>query len=405
MGRIAERVPEANQESLQNFISDSLWDAQAVMDRVAQQVDEKIGHPEDACLLVDESGFVKKGKKSVGVSRQWLGRLGKVDNGQVGVFTALCKDADASLINARLYLPQEWTTDIKRCKESGVPKECMRFQSKEEIALDMVKHARSIGIRFGYIGADAGYGKGLSFLQQLHSMHEQFMVDVHRDFTMYSQNPKPYIPPTLAGTPGRVTTEYVTDRKPYRIDQWAKQQPDSAWQKVEIRSATKGVLCYEILTAQVWVWDKGTKDAWRWHAVIRRNADTKDDLKYSLSNAPAQTSCHRLAAMQSQRFWVERAFENAKSECGMADYEVRGWRAWHHHMALVLLASSFLLDERVRNRDQHPLLSCADVIDLLCAVLPARESSLEATEQRIRKRHEKRQSAIDSALKRQQESS
>lgn len=399
MSQIAHRIPDATPDNLQNFISDSRWSARDVMDRVAEQVNEQIGDPADACFIIDECGIAKKGDKSVGVARQWLGSEGKVDNGQVGVFAALCKNGDASLTDARLYLPHEWTEDPDRCRKAGIPEEFITFKTKDEIALEMVRHARSIGMAFGWVGADAGYGKGLTFMKDLHTMGEKFMVDVHSDFNIFLKPVKPYLPVKVESAVGRAPSRYRVDLQPVRINEWARRQPQSAWKKVAVRESTKGILEYDYLTVDCWIWEKDTKNMYRWRLVVRRNPVSKSDFKYSLSNVGKEMPLQRLAYMQAQRYWIERTFEDAKGECGMADYEARGWIAWHHHMALVLLAQSFLLDERILNRDAVPLLTCSDLVELLGATLPSKNRSLEEIEAAMEARHRKRQQAIDSAFK------
>jgi SRSO17 transposase len=399
MFQMTQRVVDADHDSLQNFISDSKWRARDVIDRVAQQVNEKIGDPNDAALILDESGIAKKGEKSVGVARQWLGSVGKVDNGQVGVFAALCRNGDASLVDARLYLPKEWTEDPERCRNAGVPEDCRTFKTKEEIALGMVSHARESGLQFGVVEADGGYGKGLKFMIALDEMGEMFLVDVHCDTRVFLQQPQPYLPEKAPDTRGRTPTRFVADEKPVRVDALVKRQPQSAWVKQNIREGTKGTVQYEILTRRIWVWDQDTENYYHWHLVVRRDPVTKSDLKYSFSNAAKDVSAGRLARLQAQRYWIERTFEDAKSECGMADYEVRGWDGWHHHMALVLLAQSFMLDERLLNREDVPLLSCADLIELLSATLPSKGSSIDDIATAMEHRHRKRQSAINSAIK------
>jgi SRSO17 transposase len=399
MSQISEFIVDADSESIQNFISDSKWSAVEVMDSVAQDVDEKIGDENNACLLLDESGFAKKGNKSVGVARQWLGNLGKVDNGQVGVFAALCKDTDVALINGRLYLPEEWINDKERCLDAHVPESEIRMLTKEDIALDMVRHARETGMRFGWVGADAGYGKGLAFLQGLEDMNETFMIDVHSSFHIFARNPKPFLPDHDESQRGRHPSRYKSAQQSVRVDEWVKKQPQSAWQRIKIRKSTKGVLRYDVLNARVWVWEKDAEKVFQWHLVVRRNPGTKSDIKYSLCNADENTTVQRLAYMQAQRFWIERAFEDAKGDCGMADYEVRGWDGWHHHMALVMLAQSFLLDERILNRDTHPLLSTADVVALLTSVIPQKNKTVEQVAEAMKRRHERRMVAMKSAAR------
>jgi SRSO17 transposase len=399
MSQIAQRIPNASPDNLQNFISDSKWDARAVMDRVAQQVNDQIGDVNETCLIIDECGIAKKGEKSVGVARQWLGSEGKVDNGQVGVYTALCKGRNASLIDARLYLPQEWTDAPKRCLEAGVPQDNIVFKTKDRIALEMVAHAREIGMKYNWVGADGGYGKGLCFMKELDTMDETFMVDIHSDFHVYLKPVKPYLPVKESGTRGRDYSRYQIDQLPVRVDQWAKRQPQSVWKRITVRHSTKGALEYEFLSMYCWIWEKDTSNYYRWHLLVRRNPETKSDYKYSLSNEEKSVSLHRLAYMQGQRYWIERMFKDAKGECGMADYEARGWNAWHHHMALVLLAQSFLLDERILNASEIPLLSCADLVELLSAVLPTRDRTADDVIAAMEERHRKRQGAIDSAYR------
>lgn len=397
MERMVEYVPDADHQALHQFISNSRWEAQAAMDTVAVNADNLIGDKIKACLLLDESGFAKKGRHSAGVARQWLGNLGKVDNGQVGVFSALCNQGYACLIDARLYLPKKWTDDPKRCLKAGIPQERIKDQSKEELALELVLDARRLNLRYGWIGADAGYGKGLDFSIKLDCMGETFVIDIHKDQPIFLERIEPKIPEYKGR--GKKPTKYQVAAKPIRVDKWVSQQPSSAWQQVKIRESTKGHLTYEILTHRVWLYRKGDCQAYCWHLIVRRNPKTKSDYKYSLSNAPEKTSTKRLAYMQSQRFWIERTFEDGKSECGMADYQLRSWVGWHHHMALVMMAMLFMLSERIRNKEDYPLLSCADIEYLLAKFLPRRHTTVDEVIAQMEKRHKQRQSAIESAYR------
>jgi SRSO17 transposase len=163
MERMEEVVPDCDYQSLQHFLSNSEWDARAVLDQVAVEADRHLGGSADSCLLIDESSFQKKGEKSVGVARQWCGRLGKVENCQVAVFAALTQGPSSTLIDTRLYLPKAWTDDPKRCRAAGVPKLNIVLKSKADLAFEMVVRARQNGVRFGWVGADGGYGKDLPF--------------------------------------------------------------------------------------------------------------------------------------------------------------------------------------------------------------------------------------------------
>jgi SRSO17 transposase len=401
MERMVEYVPESDHQAIHQFISNSGWQAQAVMDRVAVNADSLIGDSTNTCLLLDESGFAKKGKMSVGVARQWLGNLGKVDNGQVGVFSVLCNQNQATLINTRLFLPEEWSKDQQRCQKAGVPPEKIEHKSKEELALELILDARRLGLRYGWIGADAGYGKGLEFPISVDSLDETFVIDVHKDQPIYTSPIDPQIP-EYSGR-GRKPTEYKVGQDPIRVDKWISKQPKGKWRKVKIRESTRGYLTYEVLTAQIWLWKKGDSKAHRWHLIVRRNPKTHDDYKYSLSNAPEKTSKKRLAYMQAQRFWIERVFEDGKSQCGMADYQMRSWLGWHHHMALTMMAMLFMLSERIRNKEEYPLLSCADIEGLLARFLPRRNTTVDEVIAEMERRHKQRQAVIDSAYQRRRE--
>ena len=183
MERMAEVVPDSDDQVLQHFLSNSSWDERGVMDQVALEADELLGGREDSALLIDETAFTKKGGKSVGVARQWNGRLGKVDNCQVGVFGALCSGSASTLIDTRLYLPQKWVKDKARCRAAKIPLESRRFRSKVDLALEMVQASRRLGVRFQWVIADGGYGKEPRFLRTLVVQALVVVLSVELGFT------------------------------------------------------------------------------------------------------------------------------------------------------------------------------------------------------------------------------
>jgi SRSO17 transposase len=391
--RIVEAVPGTGYEATQNFISSSQWAYQPVMDQVAADTDELFDDSRDTCLLIDETGFAKKGEESVGVARQYLGNLGKVDNGQVAVMAALANRERVAITDARLYLPECWTANPERCADAKVPVECQAFKTKDQIALDLIDHAIEQGLHFRWIGADAGYGKGARFCYSLDERKKTFMVDMHSDFAVYTVDPKPYVP-CGAGS-GRAPTRHRTDCKSITMRQWAASRHKSMWKTISTRRGTKGKVTYRYLFGQVWVWN-GVDDTRRlWHIVVRKNL--KGDMetcKYSLSNAAPNTTQERLAFMQGQRYWVERAFQDAKGHCGLADYQVRSWKAFHHHVALSMMALLFLLKARMQH-PAIPLLSCKDAEQILAQILPRRDHSLDEIVAIIERRHRLRQRDID----------
>jgi SRSO17 transposase len=397
MERMEEHVVGADDQALQYMLTEAQWGSRAVMDQVAQEANQLLGGDE-CCLLVDESGFEKKGKHSVGVARQWNGRRGKVDNCQVGVFAALGCGARVTLIDFRLYLPESWSEDTSSCKNAGIPEAFRTFKTKSALALEMVRYQRQQGINFAWVGGDGGYGKEPAFLRGLEDMDEIFVVDVHKDQLIYLDDPGPVILLQKSNRRGRKASRYQAQTQAVRVDHWKEAQPEAAWQRVKLRDSTKGELIVEILHQRVWVWNKNEAHAHHWHLLVRRELNSPETCKYTLSNAPAETSTQQLAQMQGQRFWIERAFEDGKSESGMADYQARKWRSWHHHMALVSMAMLFMAEERELQREEIPLLSCNDIEILLRIFLPRRDIDPDEIVRQMEKRHRRRQASINNAF-------
>ena len=397
---MAEVVPETDEQILQHFLSNSPWDENEVMDHVASDADALLGGTEDSALYLDESAFKKQGKKSVGVARQWNGRAGKIDNCQVGVFAAVGKGDRVCITDARLYLPEEWTESKARCDKAKVPAHARHYQTKIELALELVRHARQRGMRYSWVGMDSFYGRSGKLLRTLDDETETFMADVPCDQHIYLQNPAPYLP-TQSTAGGRRRTRYYSDAQAITVQRWASEQPGQAWQRKTLRSATKGKLRIEVLHQRVWLWDKSSASGRCWHLIVRREVDSPETLKYSLSNAAAETSTLRLARMQAQRYWIERAFQDAKSHLGMAQYQARGWSAWHRHMALVMMAQLFMLEEREGLRESYPLLSCYDIQIILAKTLPSQQGDEDEMIRQMDVRHRKRQAAIESAARAQ----
>ncbi len=401
MERMQEVVPQSDEQSLQHFISNSPWNDSELQDQIGLEADYLLGGHEDSCLLIDESGFQKKGNKSVGVARQWNGRQGKIDNCQVGVYAALSCGDKVQPVAKKLYLPREWTTNKNRCLEAGIPKDKIVFKTKPELALEMVIEARQRGMRFNWVGADGFYGENPGFCNGLEDIGEVFMVDVHKNQSVYIENPQISIPESK-GKVGPKPKKPKAHINPIRVDKLVAKKPDTSWYKITLRPSTKGDIEVEIFHTHVWVWDGKEKQARKRHLIVQRTIISKSDYKYSLSNASEDTSVEKLARMQGQRYWIERSFEDGKSEVGMGDYQVRGWRGWHHHMTLVMMAMLFLLKERMENNKSHPLLSCRDIVELLSHFLPRRDLCEEEVLRQMEQRHKKRRSSIDSAYRKQQ---
>ena len=399
MERMAEVVPFSDDQALQHFLTNSEWDEQLVVDQIAADANSYIGGKQDSCLIIDETGLPKKGDKSVGVKRQWCGQLGKVDNCQVGVFSALGCRKDVTPVGFKLYLPKEWTDDEKRCKAAGIPDESVVFYTKHDLALQLVVEARKQGIQFDWVGADGFYGEDPAFLRSLDQMKETFMVDVHKNQHIFLENPEPVVPERTSNK-GPAPKKLKPQTEPIRVDKWLECQPEEAWQRTFVRDTTKGKLLVDVLHKLVWLWDGDETEANCWHLIVRREVKG-NKVKFSLSNAPEDTSLERLIFMQAQRYWVERSFQDAKVECGLGEYQARKWRSWHHHMAMVMMAMLFLLEQRLFYKKNIPLLSCFDIVCILSFLLPQRAFTTDEVFRQMEVRHKKRQSAIDSAYRKQ----
>lgn len=401
MERMEEAVAGADYEGLQNFISDSPWQAGPVMDHVALDVSGLLDGPQ--CLAyVDETSTSKKGAMSVGVARQYNGRLGKVDNCQVAVFVALGRGERVALVGARLYLPQQWCEDPARCDKAGIPEADRVFKSKSTLALELITHLRGIGTKFAATVLDAGYGKEPGLLRAIDAAGEIFVMDVHSTQRIWRDDPWPAA--RLPGATGRVSSTLHAVGAAVSVSAWVEAQPPEAWRTVVLRQGTKGDIRVEFIHQRGYLWDGEEDCAKLWHLVARRTLDAQgraEKTSWTLSNAPADTPPAQIVAMACARYFIERSFQDAKTSPGLADYQTRGWLAWHHHMALVMLAMLFQLRERMLHAQEHPLLSAADVVELLRHYLPAAVVTREDVIEQLQHRHRKRRNSIDSACRKQ----
>lgn len=391
MERIEEDVGEVHYDALHHFISKSPWDEHKVMDQIASMAEESLGNHPNSALYLDETSFVKKGNCSVGVQRQYCGRLGKTENCQVGVFAALGRSDRSALVDYRLFLPKSWAEDEARCAKAGIPEENRNHQSKGQLALEMVKQARKRGMNFQWVGGDEVYGNALP--DALEDIGEVFLMDIASNAHVWIEEPIFRFENPGVGRPRTHATLSKDSPESVTVCELVKKHFDQQNQKIVIRHTTKGALEAEIWVTDVWTCDRQRRQARKRRLVVRRERD--GSFKYSLTNAPKELGAQKLAYMQAQRFWIERSFQDAKSELGMADYEVRGWRGWHHHMALVSMAMMFLLRERLACADQIPLLSCRDLVELLAFYLPRQTKNKELLVKQMRKRHRQRQRDID----------
>lgn len=408
MERMEEAIGDLEYHQYQHFISNSPWDYKAVIGKVGEDANEEMQKErekrgEPTGLIIDESAHLKSGVKSVGVARQYAGVVGKVENCQVGVYASLCNGERSCLINERLFLPECWASDEKRCEESGIPLECRVHKSKPVLALEMIDEALAGGIEFDWIGGDGLYGHCYEFARGLDERGLFFVLDVHKDQQIYLQAPTISIPGQKSRK-GRKPTRPVADCASVRADEYVESLPDEAWQKVRIRKTAKGWLKAWVHIRQVWVWDGEEAQVRERTLIVRKSIPQgraeKKEIKYSLSNgSPEHYSIEEFAYFQAQRYWVERDLQNAKSELGMSDYQVRKWLGWHHHHAILFMALLFMLQERLDHETQYPLMSVRDarimVTTLIAETMLQNEPEMLRQIRLMKERHYKRKFDID----------
>jgi SRSO17 transposase len=392
MERMVEEVPDLEYQSIQQFISDSPWSSREVMDRVALEVSDLFQGADEVGLLLDETYFQKSGRFSVGVSRQWNGRLGKKENSQVAVFAALAAGDRCSLIDTEFFLPEAWTDDIGRMSDVGVPSERHKHKTKIELAKDIVRRQREIGTYFDYVCADGLYGHSGEFCRWLDDCGEKFLLHVHVDQLIYLEDPRPFVPEGTSDR-GRKPSKLKVQVAPMRVDEFIGGLKDADWEQVFARDTTRGPLALQIFSKVVWLWDGEEKQARKWTLFVRKDFES-EDLKYALTNSLGESAL-RLAQWEMQRYRIERSFQDGKQEVSMGDYQTRGWVAWHHHMSLVMMAMLFITRTRMLHHGAVPMLSAADIRRLLAFFLPQKRCSKSEVFEQMKTRHEQRRESIE----------
>ena len=368
-------------QATQQFISTSPWDEGLLYSRIADRAGERLGGTLDSVLSIDESSHAKKGRASVGVARQWNGRLGKEDNCQTGVYSALSCGSRVCLTGSRLYLPKEWIDDPDRCRGAGVPEARIEqgLLTKLDHARELITEAIDNGLKFGCVAMDAFYGRDPTLRRFMEEQGLTYCVDVPSNARLFTTEPTCEERPKLMGPATKTVAQVAAD---------ILRNPKRPMTTIVLRPGDDGDVEAEVCAERVWEWTEGEETPSEMWLVIRRMPD--GTLKHSLCNAGRTTSLRRLAGWQAARFWVERCFQDAKSHCGMAQYQARGWVAWHHHMALVALAVLFQMQERMSRAAPLPELTAADIMELMEWALIRRPSEAELIA-RISRRHEKRE--------------
>ena len=318
--QLAEHLDERSPDGVQRLLNAAHWDSDAVRDDLRAYVVQQLGH-EQAVLVVDETGFLKKGTRSVGVKRQYSGTAGRVENCQVGVFLCYASRHGAAFIDRALYLPKEWAADPERRAQAGVP-ETVAFQTKPALAIAMLERALDAGVPCRWVTGDAVYGRDRTLRCKLEQRSQAFVLAVACDEPLWRDGPV-YRP----------------------AQELASQLPATSWQRLSAGAGTKGPRWYDWAWQPLWRLQLTAQEqVWGHWLLVRRSLKNPNELAYYVAFAPRQdVTLKTLVQVAGRRWAIEAGFEATKQECGLDEYEVRSWQAWHRHMTLALLAHAFLV--------------------------------------------------------------
>ncbi len=322
--QIAEHLGATAPDGVQRLLATAHWDADRVRDDLRCYVVKHLGHP-DAVLVIDETGFLKKGTKSVGVHRQYCGTAGKRENCQVGVFLAYASPRGRTFLDRELYLPETWANDAARRQEAGVPTS-VTFATKPQLARQMLTRTLEAGVPAGWVTADSVYGGAYQLRQDLTVRQVPYVLGVtSQQGVLVWHNAVPY---------------------PIQVRELVATLGPDAWQRLSAGDGAKGPRVYE------WAWgvirESAVQPGWLEWWVARRSLSDPTDIAYYLACAPAATSLQTLVRVAGTRWAVEESLETAKGEVGLDQYEVRKWVGWYRHITLALLAHAFLTVTRAQ---------------------------------------------------------
>ena len=367
--RLAPDNVRRTHQSLHHFVADAPWSDQEMLAQVRREVLPAMQkHGPVVAWIVDDTGFPKQGKHSVGVARQYCGQIGKQDNCQAAVSLSVSTWGSSLPIAWRLYLPEVWCQDSDRCQQAGVPEE-IEFQTKPEIALEQMRRAVEQKVPVGVVLVDAGYGNGTPFRAGITALGLEYVAGVESSTTVWEPGrlplPVPSRKPGRGAPPKRLQRN--VDHQPISVKQLALGLPSSAWKNIAWRDGSRDTLRSRFAAVRVRPAHRDYKrtephpEEW---LLIEWPKEEPEPTKYWLSTLPVKNSLKSLVKMAKHRWLIERDYEELKQELGLGHYEGRGWRGFHHHATLCIAAYGFLVSERNRfspsARVGHVGLSAAD---------------------------------------------
>ena len=330
--QLAEQIGDARPWRTQRVLSHVQWDQDAARDICRDYVIEHIGRS-DGVMIVDETGFLKKGTHSAGVALQYSGTAGRVENCQIGVFLAYASSKGHALIDRALYLPEAWCADAERRAEAVIPAETV-FATKPALARQMIARALDAGVPCAWVLGDEVYGSDPKLRAELEQRGQPFVLTIRSNERLWAVRAK--------------KTGWYTAAK------LAEACPASAWQRLSAGAGSKGEGFYDWTCLRLARRPGPPQPRWLHGLLVRRNGEDAKDLTYYVVFAPANTSLATLARVAGMRWTVEECFEVAKQEVGLADYEVRSWHGWYRHITLAMLALALLVAMRVKLNAARP---------------------------------------------------
>jgi SRSO17 transposase len=338
--QMAEAVGDRIPDRMQRLLYQVDWDADGARDDLQQFVMEEFG-ADDGIGVVDETGFVKKGDKSVGVKRQYSGTAGKVENCQVATVLSYATVKGHAFLDRRLYMPAEWCSDPERRAGAKVPQE-VTFQTKSEQAISMLEHAWQQGVRMRWVTGDEVYGDATKLRDVVIKHQRWYVLAVSRDTPVWTEPPA-LDPPGQPGTgcPGNRTRLAEGASKATMVQAVVLAWPERQWQRFAVLEGEKGPRIYDWGYQRVIESRDGLPGPEAW-LLARRSVSDRTEIAYYLSNAPTDMPLARVAQVAATRYTVEQCIEEAKGETGLDEYEVRYWHSWHRHITLSMMAHAWL---------------------------------------------------------------
>lgn len=330
---------------LQGFIGWEAWDDAPLRQELRSQVTTHVGQG-DGVLVFDPSGFPKSGHESVGVARQWCGRLGKVDNCQVAIYLGYVSSKGHTLVDTRLFLPKDWTKDKTRLDKAGVPKASRAYRTRHQLALEMLA-THGASLPHGWIAGDDEMGRPYWFRRRLAALGERYLLAVPSNTAIRDLEVEP---PAYSGRGRRPTRPWCS------VEAWSHARDDVPWQRIDVRDGSKGPLVVEAVKRRVVSRTHRRQQGEEETLVVLRSRDQHEVVKvdYYLSNAVPATPLWEFARVAKAEHRIEECIQRSKSEAGLADYEVRNWTGWQHHQTLSFLATWFLVRETARGKKMDP---------------------------------------------------